>query len=556
MPFITNAKIKTPNVPFKKIPEQEDNNLSTIESLKRDKGDRLKYYDEIPDDVKPRQQPPALPKTNPETQPPPLPKKSRGELLDSIDKENELTRMINSEEFGPAKGFISTHFSKLKSKFGWVKDGLISLFVLKPRETKLDIVLGWNELLLNKKQKDLDKAIGKAEKAKKSSEQDKLDRENKLEQINESLERARRDGNIDMVNLLTRAKEGLEKQNSRELAGEAAENMKEQMLFYRKRKERILDDFIGDIDSRTEKIREDTEYYKNLERRSLIDDGIGRLQGVITKGETEMLNLKTAMSAPGLSRADRKIIKTKINEISNAIGESRGRLDYYNRVRDRLEDLVEATDNRTNRFDEYKKPYVEAVNRLKPNKTSRKTATPSVGKKITPPPLPGSSERADWENERKDKEEKGGAKENGAKKFTADSTADSTPKDTEVGGMAGGVVDGLEESVILSFVDSARKGLEIIDSFTENDIGNQQNTNSLFNNIKTMRDKIRGFLDRAKLANEETEGHPLVKLEDDLLKIIKGFGGGKGRNSNKTIDKTLLDKIRVFCREMNDALNS
>lgn len=560
------------------ISESEEDDLATLKSLKRESKEKPNhYYDEIPPDVvsspgtppplpplRPGAgTPPPLPSSRPEAVPPPLPKRSRGELLDSIDKENELTRMINSNEFGPAKGFVSTHFEKLKSKFGWVKDGLVSFFALGTKEIKLDATLGWNGFLLNKKLKELDMAKKKAQKAESSSEQDRLDRENRLEKINESLEQARRDGDNDMIDSLTRAKEVLEKQNSRELAGEAVQNIQEQMLFYRKRKERILEDFIGDIDTYTEDIRGETEYYKNLERRGLLDDGIGRLQKVITNGETEVLNLKTAMSAAGLNRADKRIIKNRINEISGALKESRARMSYFETVRDRLESLIETTDIRTTRFEEYKKPFVESLKRFKPDTKTKTTPPPlppsdpaaagkSGGKtpppippagKPTPPPLPGASAEENKSDVKSTPNNSGSTPDS-----TPSPTPDSTTKESKAGSgdTIAEIFGPLDKRLVKEFSDDFEKSLDVIKKFDKKNINNPKEVNAMFDVINNLRNRIIGFLSTVSRSGVDVKKNPLVVFERQLNTIMTNKGG-----DSKTMNEEVFKEIGIFYKKAN-----
>lgn len=306
----------------------------------------------------------STPETPPTTEatPPATPRPRRRTLIGDIEEANDNTsELIDKKEMGSARNWFYSAINKIKIKTGWTRDVVAGFAKLKTKD-KFDLAYGdfWNDIMIRKKTRDLSKTNRNIDRSDRLKERDDADRARKIEEINKAIQQAESDGDTALVASLTEAKNKNIPRISRdpELLETEKEGLERQLDYYKQRKERILNNFIGNIDSQIEKVRTNTSYQENLERRSKINSGIDKLQSVIARADSQIISLKISLNVPGLDRLDRGIIEDSIKEIKEAAKESRSKLNYYERMNSRLNNFIERTDKRTKRFEDYKRTYV------------------------------------------------------------------------------------------------------------------------------------------------------------------------------------------------------
>jgi hypothetical protein len=294
---------------------------------------------------------------------PPTPRRPRRRtLIGDIEEANDnLEELIDKREMGSARNWFYSAINKIKIKTGWTRDVVAGFAKLKTKD-KFELAYGdfGNDIMIRKKTRDLSKTNRNIDRSDRLRERDDADRARKIEEINKAIQQAESDGDVALVASLTEARNKNIPKISRdpELLEAERGNLESQLDYYKQRKERILNTFIGNIDSQIEKVRTNTSYQENLERRSKINSGINTLQSVISRADSQIISLKISLNVPGLDRLDRGIIEDSIKEIKEASKESRSKLKYYERMNSRLNNFIERTDKRTKRFEDYKRTYV------------------------------------------------------------------------------------------------------------------------------------------------------------------------------------------------------
>jgi len=323
--------------------------------------------------------------------------RERNSIIDKIDDANWATdRRINLEEYGRERNWFRTAFNKLSIKMGWIKD----IFNYGNSQTINKVAMGndnyWNNRMINRKKEEISKVEGKIKKLAGNNNMEKKMSEENVRRVDSLIEEAKKRGDTGLMATLEETRSKLINETGAkrgQLELEKA-SLKSQLERYSERKVAILDNFVASVEIKTERIRNQEDYYENVRKRTDLNYGIEKSQEVISLAESELIGLKKAL-AFNKDPENRATIKESIREYKQAIKDSRVKRRRYERVAYRLSKFIDYTDKRTQKFDNLRNTYVIRRN----NVISRNNGIGAVG----PAEVPASKK---VEPEKKKKEVK------------------------------------------------------------------------------------------------------------------------------------------------------
>lgn len=288
----------------------------------------------------------------------PRPPKERVSLFDKIEGANwDSEEAVNLAELGVETGWFKSAFNKISIKMGWSKDIVNYAQLSTVDKLSMNYNNFWNDRLINKKRGEVSR-LDRRIRRESNSKTESVAREN-LIKIDKSIEEARKSGNknLEDVLLATRGKISTEVSNKRGRLEDEKNSLTSQLERYGERKVAILDNFVASVEIKTENIRNKNNYYENIKKRSVLNNQIESLLGVVSQTESEIISLRKALAFTK-DKEDKRIIKDSIKEYKRAIKESQRKRKTYEKINRRLGSFIELTDKRTDRFDALKDRYV------------------------------------------------------------------------------------------------------------------------------------------------------------------------------------------------------
>ena len=303
-------------------------------------------------------------------------------LRGKIDAANWASeKAVNFDELGMEKGWTRSLLNKLRIKMGWSKD--ITNEIRLHTVNKVGMFFGniINNRLIRRKTGEITRLDRKIQREAGNPLIDQLAKEN-IARMNDSIEMAKNNGDTNMVRILTeRRDEMVERGTNRvETLKMERDSLANQLGRYNERKIAILDNFVASVEMQTEKVRMQTGYHENVQKRKTMHVEMERMLDVMSQTENQVINLKKAL-ATTKDKGDRWAIEESIRELKSDIQESKWKHKKYQRMSYRLGQFIDLTDKRTQRFDNLKFKYLRRRNNTQERIDGK---TPAV----EPPPLP------------------------------------------------------------------------------------------------------------------------------------------------------------------------